>query len=125
VLRSKPPLPLEYTYFFARNDDFRAHAITNMTGTSGRQRVPVSCFDNYQLIVPARSAAQRFGKIARPIITAIKRHDEESRTLAAIRDALLPKHASIRRAQSRAPRRSSSLSRSRRTFARPSARAQS
>lgn len=91
VLRSNPPLPLEYSYFLARSDDFRAHAITNMTGTSGRQRVPVSCFDNYLVVVPPPPVAERFGKFVQPTMVAIRQHDEESHTLAAIRDALLPK----------------------------------
>ncbi len=30
VLRSKPPLPLEYAYFLSRSADFRAHAILNI-----------------------------------------------------------------------------------------------
>jgi type I restriction enzyme S subunit len=91
VLRSKPPLPLEYAYFLARSPDFRAHAILNMTGTSGRQRVPISCFDGFLVVVPSAIVAEEFGKIVKPTMVAIKQHDEESRTLAAIRDALLPK----------------------------------
>jgi type I restriction enzyme S subunit len=91
VLRSKPPLPLEYAYFLARSADFRAHAILNMTGTSGRQRVPISCFDGFLVVVPPAGVAEKFGRIVKPIMAATKQHDEESRTLAAIRDALLPK----------------------------------
>lgn len=91
VLRSKPPLPLEYSYFLARSDDFRAHAIANMTGTSGRQRVPVSCFDGYMVVVPPSPLAGRFGRFLQPTMAGIKQHDVESRTLGAIRDALLPK----------------------------------
>lgn len=45
VLRSKPPLPPEFTYCLARSEKLREHAIANMTGTSGRQRTPPSCFD--------------------------------------------------------------------------------
>ncbi len=91
VLRSKPPLPLEYSYFLARSDDFRAHAIANMTGTSGRQRVPVSCFDGFSLVVPPAPLAESFGRLAQSMMTAIKQHDEESRALAEMRDGLLRK----------------------------------
>jgi type I restriction enzyme S subunit len=91
VLRSKSPLPLEFSYFLARSDDFRAHAIANMSGTSGRQRVPVSCFDGYLVVVPPAPIAESFGRLAQPIMTAIKQHDEESRILAEMRDRLLPK----------------------------------
>ncbi|HLH77328.1 MAG TPA: restriction endonuclease subunit S [Candidatus Binataceae bacterium] len=91
VLRSKPPLPLEFSYFLARSYDFRAHAIANMSGTSGRQRVPVSCFDSYLVVVPLAPIAESFGRLVQPIMTVIKHHDEESRTLAEMRDRLLPK----------------------------------
>ncbi len=91
VLHSKPPLPPEYAYFLARSDDFRSHAIQNMTGTSGRQRVPAECFDSYQVVVPPGQIAETFGVTAGSAMRAMKQHDEESRTLAAIRDALLPK----------------------------------
>ena len=91
VLHSKRPLPPEYAYFLARSDDFRSHAIQNMTGTSGRQRVPAECFGSYQVVVPPRQIAEIFGMTAGSVMRVLKQHDEESRTLAAIRDALLPK----------------------------------
>ena len=91
VLRSKPPLPVEYAYFLARSEEFRSHAITNMTGTTGRQRVPATCLDLFNVVVPPRQIAERFGHFASSVIAVLKRHDEESRTLAAQRDALLPK----------------------------------
>jgi len=91
VLRSKPPLPLEYSYFLARSDDFRAHAIANMTGTSGRQRVPPDCLKRFGVVIPPKPVAAEFGKLAHTTMLSIRAHEEESRTLAAIRDALLPK----------------------------------
>jgi type I restriction enzyme S subunit len=91
VLRSKPPLPTEYAYFLARSEGFRAHAITNMTGTTGRQRVPVSCFNSFKVVVPSPAVAEEFGKFAETTMAGLKRNDEESRTLASLRDTLLPK----------------------------------
>ncbi len=91
VLRGKPPLPLEYAYFLARSEEFRQHAISNMTGSSGRQRVPVSCFDGFLVAVPPEPVARRFGQMAGAIMETIKAKDDESRTLAAMRDALLPR----------------------------------
>jgi type I restriction enzyme S subunit len=91
VLRAQPPLPAEYAYFLARTDDFRSHAIVNMTGTSGRQRVSAECFNSYLVVVPPTPIAKRFGQFVGPIMSALKAHDNESHTLAAIRDALLPK----------------------------------
>lgn len=90
VLRSKPPLPEEFAYYLARSAHFRSHAITNMTGTSGRQRVPAEALAAYPLVVPSETVARAFGRLVRPAINAMKRHDEEAATLADLRDALLP-----------------------------------
>jgi type I restriction enzyme S subunit len=91
VLRPKSPLPPEFGYYLARSEDLRMYAIQNMTGSSGRQRVPVACLDSYRIVVPSESVARRFGDLAGSWMAHIRHKDEESRTLAAIRDALLPK----------------------------------
>lgn len=91
VLRPKPPLPAEFVYYLARSDDLRAFAIHNMTGTTGRQRVPYSCFDYYQLPVPTNQVAGRFGEIVQPSMEKIRANSEQSRTLQEIRETLLPK----------------------------------
>jgi type I restriction enzyme S subunit len=91
VLRSRPPLPLEYAYFLARSEHFRSYAIRSMTGSSGRQRVQIGSLNNYQLVVPSAEVAQAFEAIVAPIMPYIKQSDFESNTLAAIRDTLLPK----------------------------------
>ena len=62
-----------------------------MTGTSGRQRVPSSCFDRYQIVVSRAEVATLFGEMARHYMQMIRVNDEQSRTLAALRDVLLPK----------------------------------
>ncbi len=91
VFHPKPPLPPEYGYLLARGDELRNHAIVNMTGTSGRQRTPASCFDNFFVSVPPDELAKKFGEFVRPLFAMIKANDEESRTLANIRNGLLPK----------------------------------
>lgn len=91
VLRPKPPLPDYYGYLLARDERLRDFAIGNMTGSSGRQRVPADCFSNFLIVAPPKEIAEVFGKMISGFQTAIKIKDEESSTLAAIRDALLPK----------------------------------
>ena len=91
VFAPKPPLTPEFGYYLARSDALRLHAIQNMTGTSGRQRVPSECFTQFQLAVPPAKIAQRFGEITKPWMTMIHANIEQSRTLATLRDALLPK----------------------------------
>lgn len=91
VFRATKPLPLEYSYFLSRTKDLRSHAIVNMTGSSGRQRVPASIFDSYLVVKPSEEVAEYFGMISAPIMQKIKKNDEETRTLASLRDTLLPK----------------------------------
>lgn len=91
VFSPKPPLPPEYGYYLARTEEVRNHAIQNMIGTSGRQRASASCFDSFMISVPPAELAAQFGEVARSLMAEIKANDEESRTLASIREVLLPK----------------------------------
>ena len=91
VFRPKAPLPEAFGYLLCRHPEFRAFAIANMSGTSGRQRVPNDCFANYKLTVPSRGVAISFGETVAGIMDGIKARDEEARTLATLRDTLLPK----------------------------------
>jgi type I restriction enzyme S subunit len=91
VLRPKPPLPEYHGYLLARSEEFRSHAIQNMTGSSGRQRVPPECLAQFDVVVPDATVAVRFGTLVAPLAQRIRGNSEQSRTLAAVRDALLPK----------------------------------
>jgi len=91
VLRSKPPLPPEFTYLLARSDKFREHAIANMTGTSGRQRVPNSSFDRFLVCIPTEDVARAFESLVRPIFHKTKSNDFQSKILRKLRNTLLPK----------------------------------
>lgn len=91
VLAPKPPLPPQFGYLLARSDALRTHAIQNMTGTSGRQRVPSECFNAFWLAAPPPEIALRFDELTAPLMGKIKANSTESRTLATLRDTLLPK----------------------------------
>ncbi|MEW6364072.1 MAG: restriction endonuclease subunit S [Acidobacteriota bacterium] len=91
VLRPKPPLPEEFAYCLARNDGFREFAIQSMTGSSGRQRVPAESLSHFLLAMPSEQLASRFGFLLRPLFMRASDGARESRTLAALRDTLLPK----------------------------------
>ena len=92
VLRPKRPLPDQFAYCLARSQDFRDFAIQSMTGSSGRQRVPVSALSHYALALPANpEIADAFGDLVTPLFSRASRASEETRTLAALRDTLLPK----------------------------------
>ncbi|MDX2272720.1 MAG: restriction endonuclease subunit S [Cyanobacteriota bacterium] len=91
VIRPKSPFPLEYGYLLARDEDFRAFMIQNMTGTSGRQRVPASSLSQYFVAVPDNHISHAFRKIIRPILKTIKSNSEQTLILTETRDILLPK----------------------------------
>ena len=91
VLKPHPPLPDQFAYCLARSTRFRGFAIQNMSGTSGRQRVPVAAVRGFLVVVPPVELTTRFGRIAEPLFQRASMVDRESRTLAALRDTLLPK----------------------------------
>lgn len=91
VLRPKGHLPVEFAYFLCRHPDFRAFAIAQMAGTSGRQRVPNDCFANYLLTVPSQEVSVAFGVVAKCLMNLIRSQDEASKSLSTLRDTLLPK----------------------------------
>lgn len=91
IFRPKPPFPCEYGYYLACSDELRAYAILNMTGSSGRQRTPPECFWQYLLAVPSEPIALKCGEVIKPLMATIRANSDQSRTLTAIRDTLLPK----------------------------------
>lgn len=91
VMRPMPPLPNEFAYCLARSPGFREFAIQNMAGTSGRQRVPAQVLSQFLFPSPPEPIAARFGKVVQPLFVRTGKAVRKSRTLAALRDALLPK----------------------------------
>ncbi|MBC7085707.1 MAG: restriction endonuclease subunit S [Methanomethylovorans sp.] len=91
VLRPRPPLPEEFAYCLARSDAFREFAIQSMTGTSGRQRVQADALEHFRLPRVPRLVAEAFGRAIKPLFMRSSAAVSESRTLAVLRDALLPK----------------------------------
>ncbi|MGI6148063.1 MAG: restriction endonuclease subunit S [Limnochordia bacterium] len=91
VMRSREPLPLEYTYCLAKHEPFREHMIKSMTGTSGRQRAQVDALKHYFLAIAPEDVYAEFEDIVRPMFLAIRRNGTENQVLAALRDTLLPK----------------------------------
>lgn len=91
VMRSKKSLPLSLSYFFARLDSFRTIAIQSMQGTSGRQRADASVLEQHVCIVPPNEMLQKFGAISDLILGGNRSRNNENKSLAQLRDALLPK----------------------------------
>ena len=91
VLKPQPPLPHQFAYCLARSGAFREFAIQNMSGTSGRQRVPVPAVRGFLVVAPPVGLAVQFGKVAALLFERASRAGRESRKMAALRDTLLPK----------------------------------
>lgn len=92
VMRAIPPVPNAVSYLLARQSAFRRHAIQRMTGTSGRQRVNADAICAYPITVPSDTQIWKaLGSILTPIFAKIAANADETRTLSATRDILLPK----------------------------------
>jgi type I restriction enzyme S subunit len=91
VLFPKPPLPEPFASCLARSDGFREFAIQTMTGTSGRQRVQADSLPHFRLARVPQLVAEAFDRAIEPLFVRSSAAIRESRTLAALRDALLPK----------------------------------
>jgi type I restriction enzyme S subunit len=91
VMRPRQSLPFEFGYLLARHAPFRTYAIQRMSGTSGRQRVSADAIAGYQLVIPPDPIAHAFAESVGNLFKLIKSQDEQSKNLAQIRDALLPK----------------------------------
>ncbi len=92
VMRSKKPVPQEYAYLLARHAAFREHAMRSMTGTSGRQRAQANTVSEFKVTSPSESSVWcAFSELVGSYFKAIKSQSEASKTLAELRDSLLPK----------------------------------
>jgi type I restriction enzyme S subunit len=90
VLRGKRVSP-EFTYCLARSYAFRGNAIKSMIGSSGRQRVQVSCFDDYKVPLPPKHLLDMFDAIVNGVFNQIQILDSQKDKLIKARDLLLPK----------------------------------
>ena len=91
VLRAAQSISPYFIYCLSRYAPFREFAIQSMVGSSGRQRVVESILTEFPVVIGGEAVHKKFTKLAKPLFDEIKYNSEQSATLAAIRDALLPK----------------------------------
>ncbi len=89
VLRGRAVSPY-FTYCLVRTHDFRENAIKSMIGSSGRQRVQVSCFDEYSLGLPSKLLLQQFDEVVSNCSEQIWCLIQQNTNLVNARDLLLP-----------------------------------
>ena len=79
-----------FLYFLGRTDDFVAHTYAYTSGTTvlhlAKEAVP-----SFRFARPSSQLVERFSALADPTLNRIQALEEESDTLAALRDTLLPK----------------------------------
>lgn len=92
VLRARPPFTRSYAYCFARSPLFRQELEGLVTGTSkSHQRAQPASILALNTAMPPGSLAVAFEHIAGPLLQRALECRAESRSLAALRDTLLPK----------------------------------
>jgi type I restriction enzyme S subunit len=90
VLRGRQVSPY-FTYCLARTHDFRENAIKSMIGSSGRQRVQVSCFDEFGIGLPPKPLLDQFDEFAASCFSMITNLQRQNEQLMRARDLLLPR----------------------------------
>ncbi|MBI2566068.1 MAG: restriction endonuclease subunit S [Candidatus Schekmanbacteria bacterium] len=92
VLRARSPFTRSFVYCLARSPLFRQQIEGLVTGTSkSHQRAQVESILNLAVVVPTSSIVAAFDRSADGLLVRSLACRRESRTLAALRDALLPK----------------------------------
>lgn len=76
---------------FTSNEFVRTYA-TLVTGTTGsHQRIKAESVLAVKVVIPSAALVEKFTRLAKPMLDQINRNIAQSRTLAALRDTLLPK----------------------------------
>src|SRR5262245_13558449 len=88
----KPGVSREYLFCLFSNEAFISVFRTMVTGTSGsHQRVKPESLLEMGAVIPPPPVIQSFTDASQPLLGRINHNIAEARTLAALRDALLPK----------------------------------
>lgn len=79
-----------FVYYSLLNPDFRERAIGFATGTTVLA-LPRDTVLEYSIVIPNEKIIHQFNNAIKSILSSIDNNIQQSRTLAQIRDALLPK----------------------------------
>lgn len=88
---SKGMAPNEMFYSLVRDADFISYATKHMNGSSGRQRVAGVDIAAYPFVIADDGTYAKISPILKCVFEKIRVNSLESRKLAELRDALLPK----------------------------------
>ena len=92
VACSKPGVSREYLFSLFTSSAFASIYGTLVTGTTGsHQRIHPESVLDMRIVIPSAPLIRAFTDFAKPMFDQINRNTEQSRTLATLRDTLLPK----------------------------------
>ena len=92
VACSKPGVSREYLFSLFTSSAFASIYGTLVTGTTGsHQRIQPESVLDMKVVIPTADLIRAFTDIAKPMFDRTNRNTEQSRTLATLRDTLLPK----------------------------------
>ena len=92
VACSKPGVSREYLFSLFTSSAFANIYGTLVTGTTGsHQRIRPESVLDMKIVIPSAQLIRAFTDIAKPMFDRINRNTGQSRTLATLRDTLLPK----------------------------------
>jgi type I restriction enzyme S subunit len=83
-------IPPSYLYILVTTDQFVDYLTFNADGSAYPAVLPQR-FGEAEIILPPQELLDAFERIVGPMLELIASNEEQSRTLAALRDTLLPK----------------------------------
>ena len=95
VMRAKKNISPFWVYCLAKDESFRAYAISSMIGSSGRQRVHEKYLEEYKLPRIDRQKMETFHRTAKSVFGTVKLKSIENQQLSELKDLLLSKLATI------------------------------
>jgi len=95
VMRAKTNVSPFWVYCLAKDEGFRAYAISSMIGSSGRQRVHEKYLEEYKLPKIDQNKMIDFHKSSKPIFDTVKLKSLENQKLSELKELLLSKLATV------------------------------
>lgn len=90
IIKPNVPVSKFHLYYLLRTDEYRQEVLASATGTTVKHTSP-DRIKKFKFPFPNNETSLRFGEVIAPLYEKFSANQEESRTLAAIRDTLLPK----------------------------------
>lgn len=91
VIRSKHGIKKSFSYYFASESNFKDYAVSNMNGSSGRQRVKAETLADYKMIIPPIEIINKYTEVTERNMNLMSNLKKQILYLQELRDSLLPK----------------------------------